>query len=249
MLKMGAFNALLAAAFSRLSPRRKANFVEFALGQLPELAYSRLTASGFQPSAIVDVGAYQGDWTRLVARSFPNTPVLMIEAQAEKLNYLRSVESELQQTRALTCLLGETEGAQVKFHVMETGSSIYRERSNVSPEPRVLKTRRLDAVLSENNFLQQPLFLKLDVQGAELDILRGGQIAMQNAEVIQLEVALAHYNEGAPQSEEVIAFMTEHDFSVHDICGFIRPDPNCVSQMDVLFVRKTSKLRKSFFTF
>ncbi len=246
---MGTFNQLLTAIFARLPPRRKANVVEVAMEFLPELTYSRLAASGFRPSAIIDIGAYRGDWTRLVARAFPETPTLMIEAQAEKADYLRSVESDLPKARSVTCLLAATEGAEVTFYSMETGSSIYAERSNVPRERRVLKTRTLDGVLNENHFMRQPLLLKLDVQGAELDVLQGGQMAMQNSEIMQLEVALTSYNEGAPQSDKVIAFMAERGFSIYDICGFVRSDPTYLSQIDVLFVRKTSKLRKDHFTF
>lgn len=246
---MGLFDSILTTAFSRLPPRRQANVVDVVIDQLPQMAYSRLAISGFKPSAIIDVGAYHGDWTRLIARSFPNTPILMIEAQTEKANYLRSVQTDLPQAVPLISLLGAVDGADVIFNAMETGSSIYGERSNVPREQRLMKTRTLDAVLNENGFVVPSLFIKLDVQGAELNILRGGQIAMENAEAIQLEAALTNYNEGAPQSEEVIAFMAAHGFSIYDICGFVRPDPNYLSQIDVLFTRKTSKLRKDYFVF
>lgn len=173
----------------------------------------------------------------------------MIEAQAENAGYLRSVQSDLPQATPLICLLGSAEGTELTFNVMATGSSIYAERSNVPREQRQLKTRTLDAVLNEARFTAPSLLIKLDVQGAELEVLRGGRAAMLNAEVVQLEVALTRYNEGAPLAEAVIAFMAEQGFSIFDICGFVRPDPSYLSQIDVLFVRQSSKLRKEFFTF
>lgn len=49
-----------------------------------EAAYERIVAKGFKPAGIIDVGAYQGEWTRLARRIFGDMPVLMIEAQKGK---------------------------------------------------------------------------------------------------------------------------------------------------------------------
>ena len=97
--------------------------------------------------------------------------------------------------------------------------------------------------------LKTPLLVKLDVQGAELDVLTGGSCTLALAEVVQLEVALMNFNEGAPDMNTVIKFMAERGFLFFDICGFIKPDPKYLSQIDVLFVRKDSKLRQDNFVF
>jgi hypothetical protein len=47
---------------------------------------------------------------------------------------------------------------------------------------------------------------------AELECLRGGEATLAMAEVVQLEVALLNYNEGAPLAAETIAFMDGHGF-------------------------------------
>ncbi|MHA2219861.1 MAG: hypothetical protein ACXACY_28525, partial [Candidatus Hodarchaeales archaeon] len=39
---------------------------------------------GFYPVTIVDVGAYHGDWTKIVKQMFPSAKVFMIEAQQSK---------------------------------------------------------------------------------------------------------------------------------------------------------------------
>ena len=245
---MGILHRVLTAGISRLPLRRKVQVVDIALGYLAEASYVRLARSGFLPGAIIDVGAYRGEWTRLIAQAFPQAPVLMIEAQAEKVPYLQNVKVDLPQAEAEICLLGSADGASVTFHVMETGSSIYSERSNVPRTNRILAQRTLDAVLLDRDFLRTPLFIKLDVQGAELDVLQGGKCALEQAEIVQMEVALTQYNEGAPEAAEVVAFMEARGFSIYDICGFVRPNPTYLSQIDVLFVRRTSKLRRNYFT-
>jgi FkbM family methyltransferase len=234
---------------SRVPAARKAQLVDLALSHIAEVSYFRLAKQGFCPNGIIDIGAYRGDWTRLVAKSFPQAPILMIEAQTEKSGCLDVVRSELSLAEYTLCLLGSSEGSEVIFNVMETGSSIYSERSNIPRTQRRLTMRTLDGVLKEYPRLKEPLFVKLDVQGAELEVLRGGERALQAAEVVQLEVALMPYNEGAPMANAVINFMAERDFMFFDICGFVRPNPSYLTQIDVLFVRTDSKLRSDYFAF
>jgi len=217
-----------------------------ALDYLPELAYRRLKESGFQPAAIIDIGAYRGDWTKLIRRFFPASHVLMIEAQEKQRDALLAISSRLATTSTVICLLASESDKEIPFTMMETGSSIFNENSDAPRHGRLMRTKTLDDVLP-SFFRQSPLFLKLDVQGAELEVLRGANETLKLAEVIQLETALTTYNEGAPQSAEVISFMSDLGFSIWDIVSFIRPQANYLSQVDLLFVRNDSSMRKNSF--
>ena len=219
------------------------------MSHIAEVSYWRLARNGFRPNGIVDIGAYHGDWSRLIASIFPRVPILMVEAQDEKRRLLEKARSDIPLSNYALCMLGSSEGSEVVFNVMETGSSIYSERSNVPRVQRTMKTRTLDNVLTEQQRLKGPLFLKLDVQGAEVDIMRGAERALQEAEIVQLEIALMPYNEGAPTAHAVFNFMEQRGFLLFDVCGFVRPDPSCLSQIDVLFVPRASNLRRDFFTF
>ncbi len=72
---------------------------------------------------------------------------------------------------------------------------------------------------------------------------------MAKAEIVQLEVPLVQYNEGAPTLQEIIAFMAERNFAVYDVTGFVRPFGGHLVQVDLLFVRSSSKLRPDRFAF
>lgn len=211
-----------------------------------EQAYRRLQAKGFAPASIIDIGAYEGNWTRMARRVFGEVPVLMVEAQESKRPILEQVASELPRTRFALALLGRSAGQKVEFFEMETGSSMFSERSNAGRTSHVLETRTLDA-LAEG--MTGPIFLKADVQGAELEVLRGGSATLGKCEVVQLETAVASYNEGAPNMLEVLEFMAELDFAPFDVGGLVRPNGVDLAQMDLLFARRNSDLRTTFFTF
>jgi FkbM family methyltransferase len=211
-----------------------------------EAAYLRLARKGYRPSAIIDVGAYQGEWTRLAARVFPDSIILMVEAQVGKRRFLERVCKDLPNASYRSALLGSKAGEEVTFFEMETGSSFFPERSNISRVERRLVTESLDVVAAH---LAGPVFLKVDVQGTELQVLAAAEETLRKCELVQLEVALLPYNEGAPSMLEVLTYMEQRNFVPLDVCGFSRPNGIDLVQIDVLFARRDSRLRPNFFQF
>lgn len=211
-----------------------------------EAAYRRLLQKGWRPGAIVDVGAYQGDWTRLARRLFPDAPILMVEAQEGKAAGLRMLASELENIAFASAVLGSSPGLEVTFYEMGTGSSYFPEQSNAPRTERTYVTRTLDELASD---LPAPLFLKADVQGAELEVLAGGTETLERCELVQLEVALLPYNRGAPNLLDVLEYMDERGFVPLDISGFSRPNGVDLVQIDILFAPRTSDLRPQFISF
>lgn len=238
------FNARMFRASSAI----RYHSAELVTRGFEELTYGRLVARSFKPAGIIDVGAYRGDWTRMANRLFGPTPTLMVEAQPAMHAMIASVLADLPQTRLAGVVLGERSGEEVTFFEMGTGSSFLPEASDAPRSQRTLVTSTLDEVAEEALPGLSPLFLKIDVQGAELHVLRGGLKTLARCEVVQLEVAMLQYNKGAPLLPEVVAFMAEHDFLPTEVSGFSRPK-NYLVQIDLLFARRGSKLRPDYFTF
>jgi FkbM family methyltransferase len=177
---MTILHKIINAAASRLSLGRydERNLIETVFRQLPKAAYWRLQEQGFAPGGIIDIGAHQGDWTRMIREIFPQPPVLMIEARKEQEATLQRVCSEFSGLNYVIALLGREPQAAVPFHVSGTGSSIFAERSDTARVLRQMPMRTLDEVVAEFELLDEPLFLKVDIQGAELECLRGGDTVL-----------------------------------------------------------------------
>ena len=209
-------------------------------------AYKRLHDKGYRPAAIIDVGAYEGNWTRLARGVFSDAPVLLVEPQQAKAPLLERVAAELPSVRFEAALLASESGRVVTFYEMETGSSMLPENSNVARQETQLTTTTLDRIAAD---LPQPIFLKIDAQGAELEILKGGQATAERCDVIQLEVALESYNAGAPDFHETLTYMKNLGFVPYDFSGFTRPNGIDLVQVDIIFVRENSPMRPAFFVF
>jgi hypothetical protein len=77
----------------------------------------------------------------------------------------------------------------------------------------------------------------MDVQGAELDIIRGGLPIVRNSRYLLLELQTHNYNLGAPHFEEVVAFLHGENFAVIDIVDLMYSGDKLI-QVDVLFRNK-----------
>jgi FkbM family methyltransferase len=198
-----------------------------------------LKERGFQPRFAVDVGAYHGEWTVLFKNVFPQARVLMVEAQEQKLATLRAVCSQFAGSVECTiALLGSTSGKRIRFVEMETGSSVFEEQSRYPRRVAEKSTLTLDELL--NN--QSVDFLKLDVQGYELEVLLGARRALEQAQSVLMEASLVPINQDAPLLADMVHFMDSKGFRVVDFCSQIRRKDGVLWQTDLLFLRTSSTL-------
>ena len=75
---------------------------------------------------------------------------------------------------------------------------------------KVCKT--LDTVVRERGF-PKPDFIKIDVQGAEQDVIRGALETMKSVQHLIVEMQCVHYNEGAPLVGETLPFIESLGFT------------------------------------
>lgn len=207
-----------------------------------EWSVCNLARLGFQPEVILDVGAYEGEWTQLVGAVFPSARILMVEAQTGKEGLLAGIAAASGgRIASRIALLGPEAKQAVDFYEMELGSSVLRERCNAPSRKVTRPMTTLDAVVRETA-MERVDFLKLDVQGYELEVLSGGPQTLAQAEVVLLEVSLLEVIEGAPLMPRVLDYMKERGFAPYDICTFMRrPLDRALCQVDMIFVRERSQ--------
>lgn len=199
-----------------------------------------LRRRGFAPRGIVDIGAFEGNWSLMAHEIWPDAGLVLIEANQQKHPRLERI-AEDKGFRLERALLGPQDGLEVTFHVMESGSSVYEENSPLEREAVTLRTRRLDDVVQAAD---TPDLIKMDVQGYELEVLRGGLETLARAQAVLIELSLIEINQGAPILHEALDFMAGHGFVTFDIFEFHRrPLDGALNQIDVLFVRADAALR------
>lgn len=211
---------------------------------VPGQAYTfkRLKKLGYQPKLILDIGAYEGNWAASFLAVFPEVNILMIEGQEGKRALLQQKTNANPKLDFRIALLGSA-AREVEFNIYETASSVLKEDNETGAviEKRTLTT--LDAITINTPFKQAD-FIKIDTQGYELEILKGGEKTLQQAEFILLEVSMIDVYKNCPMVAEVMAFMLTKGFVLYDICALMhRPYDNALYQSDFLFIKKASSFR------
>lgn len=204
-----------------------------------------MRANGFIPGVVLDIGAYQGEWMELCKDIWPNSTVLMIEGSPERTEKLRSITMGRHDVVAHCALLGASEKTAVRFYEQDSASSALPESAKADQSFVTLPMKTLDEVTRGTTF-QKPDFIKLDVQGYEIEVLKGGTSALNSAQAILLEVNLIPIYRDAPLLQDVVEFMAENDFRAYDIASLIRrPLDGALWQADMVFVRNDSPLLAS----
>lgn len=178
-----------------------------------------VVAAGVQPGPVVHVGAHLGEEAPIYAyHGFE--PVYWIEANHEKLPELRrNVE------RFGGYVIGALVSDAVKtltFHVASNGqsSSYYELGTHATSHPdvtyvgeRTLEATTLDELAAASRIPQGAALLAMDVQGAELDVLRGAEVLfLSGVQACYLEVNTDDVYKGCAQEPEVTTWLWMHGF-------------------------------------
>jgi FkbM family methyltransferase len=207
-------------------------------------ALLQLQARGFAPRGLLDVGAYHGEFAMVARQVFPDASVLMVEPQPGKLEQLGEVARLLGgDCHVRNCLLGDGTRTHSDFHLLDTpfgstGSSVYPEVSDFPRTVLSLPVRTVDDLLEGLPGRHFDL-VKLDVQGAELDVLRGARRTLPQIEVLLAELSLHVVNRGSPLLAEVVAALDGLGFAMFDLLQLPRSH-GLLQQVDAVFVRRDS---------
>ena len=230
----------------------RASAIIFSLDNLNALPFydmyhhiSNLKKLGFDPDLIIDGGACFGNWTENVRMIFPESTFIMLEAQIAQKSYLEQLTQKFDNVKLELSLVGDVEKDSVEFYEMGTGSSIYYENTDSSRQKVSLKMETLDSIIEKRHQMPNSCFLKLDVQGAELDVLKGATQLLKHTDFILLEISTLTYNDNAPQFADVIIFLKGIGFVLFDICDERRMKNEVLFQTDMIFVKETSPIRNA----
>lgn len=210
-----------------------------------------LVARGFSPKGIVDVGANRGDWTRMALERFPESRALLIEPQTEMEPMLKALSVENPNCVHLIAGVGREPGELVQTIWEDTYGSSFCVPADpaliAAGKQRVTPIETLDRILTERHPDFVPDLVKLDIQGFELEALRGGQSLFGRTEVFIVETLLfSGGNPMWPELREVVDFMGERGYEIYDVTSFLRkPSDGTLGQIDFAFVKRDGVFRRN----
>ena len=79
---------------------------------------NNLIKVGVKPQNVIDIGAYHGEWTIEFLSKFPESNILMIEAQAAKMKRLEGISHKHENVKCYEAVISSIDGETV---LMGTG--------------------------------------------------------------------------------------------------------------------------------
>lgn len=170
------------------------------------------------PQVIYDIGACVLHWTDKAKAIWPSAKFVAFEAMDE----VEFIYQEEKIDYSIGLLSDQDDMVKSFYENLEHpgGNSYYRENEQFSPAAaqlfdnnhRVIKTTMtLDTVVKQKGF-PLPDLIKMDVQGAEMDILKGAENTLKHCKDLILELQHVEYNTGAPLRDTVIAYVQSLGF-------------------------------------
>jgi FkbM family methyltransferase len=202
---------------------------------------------------VLDVGANDGPYAAALRRSGFRGRIVSFEPQSDAYARLSLAAASDQLWETRNVAVGATNGRAV-LHVAGNSSSssllpMTKQHTMSAPESRYVGEEEVELVSLDS--LGDDLvsgsehgYLKVDVQGAEMDVLQGAQRVLQRARAVEVELSLATLYEGGALLSDVVGHLEQAGFVLLWLDPvFIDPESDQLLQVDGVFARRPDSAR------
>jgi FkbM family methyltransferase len=211
-----------------------------------DLALDHLVAKGYAPRVVLDIGSAKGYWSLRAGGRWKDAQFYMIDPLTESEPSLKDIVAKHPRFHYVLTAVGDQPGEVIMNLTADCDGSSALDYPGADPNrQRRIPVETIDNLLAAGK-LAAPNLVKIDVQGFEMHVLRGGQRMFASADVFIIETNLYRFMPDCPLLHEVVAYMAERGYRIFDLAGSLRrPFENDLAQIDVVFVSEKSNLVES----
>lgn len=198
---------------------------------------------------VLDVGANRGQYRQLLRdRVGYQGPIVSFEPVAQNVASLRAQA----ETDPRWSIRGHALGAEdraMDINVMKADllssflapdpAMVPKFRSvNVIDHTERVEVRRLDSVFADlgGEQILQNVYLKLDTQGFDLEVIRGAAATLARVRALQTEISMQPLYRNAPSYRDTLDELTKLGFAVTAMSPIVRDDRMRVVEFDCVMV-------------
>ena len=193
-----------------------------------------------QIKTIIDVGSNKGQFSLLGNSIFPAAKIYSFEPQIKYLN-LQKIILEGKKVKYFNFGLGNFK-KKINFYITnrEDSSSFLKPTQIKIDKYKTKKiekisVKRLDGIISVSE-IKRPSIMKLDVQGYELEVLKGSKNLLKNIDFIITEISFKKIYKNQVTRKKLLKFLNKNNFKSKKMLNISKMN-NKLFQGDVLFVR------------
>jgi FkbM family methyltransferase len=185
-------------------------------------------------SLVIDIGCNVGTWSIMIARSGYKGNVLMIDMDVDSTNQAHANMSQYldMSTEILTRMVSSEKGSVANYYkgVTSSHNSVHDMRVIGDREDKIIESSERISLesLCEERAYSRVDFLKIDVEGNELEVLLGAKSLLENQEI---DVIQFEYGDAAQAARvfltDIVHFFHLYNYSVYKIM------PNCLVRIEI----------------
>ncbi len=175
-----------------------------------------------QPKIVYDIGANSGEWSQTLTQCANNVEsIVFFEPQQKFVDKLNVVNLGKTNKKIFRVGLGNVNevrnivGGTASASFLDVKSDYAFASDVIKHEEEEVEIFRLDDII-KNNGLPQPDTIKIDVQGFELEVLKGGVNTLKNTSYVILELSFDKFYEGQYSTSELFKMMEDLGFIMID---------------------------------
>ena len=198
-----------------------------------------------EPETIIDIGSNKGQFILLAENMYPEKKVYSFEPIIELINKQKKFFKFKKNIYYYNIALGSTVKSDnfliTKRIDIFSFLEIEKNKNNSDyynvQEKRNIKINTLDNILYKKK-LTYPILIKIDVQGFELEVLKGSQKILKATKYILLEVSKNEMYKKQPTEAKIIYFLKKNNFKIFISNKWSKIKNTNFKQRDILFIKK-----------
>jgi FkbM family methyltransferase len=192
-------------------------------------------------STFVDVGANRGQFSLLANFFFPKSKILIFEPLLTEFNILSNIFKKNNNIKIFNFAVGNLIGQKYIYETKDKDSSSILKPTRLQlryfPKTFIVNSYKVKMVRLKYFLknLNKPIFLKIDVQGYELEVLKGASLS--DIKYIYLEASYIQLYKKQPLIDDIIKYLLSKNFKLIKISNCFK-DKKKIIQADLLFMNR-----------
>jgi len=188
----------------------------------------------------IDVGSNKGQFSLLINNLYPKSKVLAFEPLNEEFKILKKIFLKNKNISTYNFALGNKNTSMYMYESNKTDSSSFLRPSYTQIKffPNTFVKQKIKVNIKKlKNFtkkLKKPIFLKIDVQGFELEVLKGSDLTQ--FKFIYLEASYKKLYTNQPLITHISKFLKSKNFKLVSRFNLIKDYSQNSIQADFLFI-------------